>query len=169
MVICVDSRIKGYKRRKSDGGESTVGITQIKWLLVHFVGCQSSTHASLTHTMTRQLSNCSLILVWGSCADVVHLCPALVQDTSTLASTGVNADATVDINGELALLHEHIAACSAASDRLSSLIPCLESDLATTRLVVALSAVEIGIDLGKHVPEGMLPSAFQHLSTADVP
>ena len=92
------------------------------------------------------------------------------QDTSTLASAGVNGElANVDINGELALLHEHIEACTSASDRLSSLIPCLENDLATTRLVVALSAVEIGIDLGKHVPEGMLPPAFQHLSTADVP
>lgn len=74
-----------------------------------------------------------------------------------------------DINGELTFLHEHIAACNVASDRLCSLIPCLENDLATTRLVVALSTVEIGIDLGKHVPEGMLPPAFQHLSTADVP
>lgn len=134
-----------------------------------------NTHAWFTHIMTRQLSNCSLKLVWGIMCPCLrishdfHLCPALVQDTSTLASTGMNADANVDINGELALLHEHIAACNFASDRLSSLIPCLENDLATTRLVVALSTVEIGIDLGKHVPEGMLPPAFQHLSTADVP
>lgn len=87
------------------------------------------------------------------------------QDTSPLASTG-NAE-NVDL-GELVHLQEHIAACSAVSDRLSPLIPVLEGDLATTRLVVALSTVDIGCDLARHVPDGSLPAPFQSLSTADV-
>ena len=46
------------------------------------------------------------------------------------------------MDGELHVhLQEHIAACNAVSDKLSPLIPVLEGDLATTRLVVALSVV----------------------------
>eukprot|EP00435_Cladocopium_sp_Y103_P012833 s2635_g3.t1 len=88
------------------------------------------------------------------------------DDTSTLASTGAVAE-NVDL-GELVHLQEHIAACTAVSDRLSPLIPVLQGDLATTRLVVALSAVDIGCDLARHVPDGSLPAPFQSLSTADV-
>lgn len=89
------------------------------------------------------------------------------QDTSP-PSTGA-AEAAEHVDGELHVhLQEHIAACNAVSDKLSPLIPVLEGDLATTRLVVALSVVDIGCDLARHVPEGSLPAPFRSLSTADV-
>ena len=69
------------------------------------------------------------------------------QDSSTLASTGAQP-VEVDLTGELLQLQDHIAACNAVADRLTPLLPVLDGDVATTRLVVALSTVPWFEDLG---------------------
>ncbi|CAK9030777.1 Uncharacterized protein SCF082_LOCUS19343 [Durusdinium trenchii] len=86
-----------------------------------------------------------------------------MQDTST-QSTGVN-EIPPDLTGELAALQEHCSACDALEEKVSSLVPCLHGDYPTTRLVVALAAMEMGQDLARH---GELPGPFQSLSSADV-
>eukprot|EP00913_Durusdinium_trenchii_P028249 g26483.t1 len=79
-------------------------------------------------------------------------------------STGVN-EIPPDLTGELAALQEHCSACDALEEKVSSLVPCLHGDYPTTRLVVALAAMEMGQDLARH---GELPGPFQSLSSADV-
>ncbi|CAJ1356682.1 unnamed protein product [Effrenium voratum] len=86
-----------------------------------------------------------------------------VQDHASSQST-MNTEAPNA--SEAAALQDHIVACRAVEDRVVPLLPVLEQDEATTRLVTALAALEVGEDLRNHTSE-LLGGPFRSLSTAD--
>ncbi|CAE8708750.1 unnamed protein product, partial [Polarella glacialis] len=63
----------------------------------------------------------------------------------------------------------HAERCKAVGERVSSLLPCLESDPASVRLVSALAVLDIGANLvSTGTSAKSLQPAFRAISTADV-